>query len=350
MKKANSGMNPQNPVKLSNRKLLCFIIGESLVLLIFLVFYFIMKNRSDHEIKKLKTEVGILNNQDNALTQIRSNDQDLVKPLRLIDVREANSLSGMKQDISELIDMMKKEGRVSSAAVYFRYLNEGRWFSVNNEETFRPGSINKIPLLIYFLKLSESDPAVLNTKYPYDHVIASIKKETYQESRLKLGQSYSVKELLEEMITSSDNKATIMLLKHLDKPDLYKKIFTDLNMPVPQPGSFDFALTAADCSKFMRVLYSSTYLSEKNSEYALKLLSKSTFQDGLKKPLPSKVIVAHKFGESGFQETPEFSETGIVYNDKHSYLLTVMTKGTNSKEQAEAISEISKLIYDKVTE
>jgi beta-lactamase class A len=108
-----------------------------------------------------------------------------------------------------------------------------------------------------------------------------------------------------------------------------------------------YTISASDCSKFLRVLYNSTYLNASSSQFALDLLSKASFSEGIKRALPSTVVVAHKFGEAGETVEPEFSETGIVYKGDSPYLITIMTKGMDTRLQAEAISEISELVFEK---
>src|SRR6185295_18381478 len=98
--------------------------------------------------------------------------------------------------------------------------------------------------------------------------------------------------------------------------------------------------------KLFRVLYNSTYLTSANSEYALSLLSQSSFKDGLVKELPPGVTVAHKFGEGGGPEENQLSDAGIVYDGSTPYLIVVMTRGKQLTELSQSISEISKQVYD----
>ncbi|MHC1707686.1 MAG: serine hydrolase [Bacteroidales bacterium] len=347
MKSNSTEIANAKPANAKN-KLRIVLAIETVALIIVILVHFIVIQKNEQDINRMKQEVAQSNHSDQKLVQIRNEEFQLIKPVRLIENEESDQLSELKNQISLLIDKEKQAGRILSASVYFRKMIDGRWLGINTEEKYRPGSINKIPLMIYFLKLSESTPGLLEKKLLYDKYMPTLKNETYQSSTMQMGSTYTIRDLLKRMIVESDNNATNLLLLHMDKPELYQKIFSELKMPVPQPGSYDFTLTASDCSKFLRILYSSTFLSDKNSEFALDLLSKSSFKQGLVKSLPSNLTIAHKFGESGIIEMPEFSETGIIYNGDLTYLLTVMTKGTNSKLQADAISEISKLVYEKV--
>jgi hypothetical protein len=60
--------------------------------------------------------------------------------------------------------------------------------------------------------------------------------------------------------------------------------------------------------------------------------------------------VSHKFGEGGFNNAPQFSESAIVYCGKKPYILTVMTKGNEMKKLPKVISDISKKVYEIMNE
>ncbi|MCX6270314.1 MAG: class A beta-lactamase-related serine hydrolase, partial [Bacteroidetes bacterium] len=302
-----------------------------------------------------RKEITSISSKDNSgpenLRLIRCNDYSLTKPLRVVDIeKESPLLWNLKETVASIIDSKKKSGEIINASVYFKKMNDGSWCSVNDQEKYRPGSINKIPILIYYLKLAEKEPGLLNVSWPYNQPIDNPKNETYRKGSLVLGQSYKVKDLLREMIVNSDNIATTLLLVHLKDYSKFEEIFRELGLTPPEPHSFDYAISASECSRFLRVLYNSSYLSEEHSQFALEMLTNCSFIDGMVKNLPKNIKVAHKFGEAGNTEQPEFSETGIVYKGSNTYLLTIMTHGNNAKEQAETISEISKAVFDEVKE
>ena len=75
------------------------------------------------------------------------------------------------------------------------------------------------------------------------------------------------------------------------------------------------------------------------------LLSNSTFTRGLTRELPRNVVVAHKFGENVSGNVRQLHESGIVYTGAHTYLITIMTKGTKVTDLADVISDISTQAY-----
>jgi beta-lactamase class A len=82
----------------------------------------------------------------------------------------------------------------------------------------------------------------------------------------------------------------------------------------------------------------------------LALLKQSEFSQGLLAGVPPGIAVAHKFGERGYTNASkkELHDCGIVYCPQRPYVLCIMTKGTDMKEQAKAISGISKAVYDEM--
>jgi len=65
------------------------------------------------------------------------------------------------------------------------------------------------------------------------------------------------------------------------------------------------------------------------------------------KDIPEGTVVTHKLGERGFNEVMDFSESAIVYCNSRPYLLTIMTRGKDIKQQTALVREISGEIYNQ---
>ena len=61
-------------------------------------------------------------------------------------------------------------------SVYFRNLNNGPWFGIRENEGFAPASLMKISILISYLKMSESDPALLRMVVPVTNGMDGLKQ------------------------------------------------------------------------------------------------------------------------------------------------------------------------------
>jgi beta-lactamase class A len=274
----------------------------------------------------------------------------LIKPILWAKpIRESQIFAPLKAQILNLMEKDERQGKLATASVYLYSFSDGEWTCINPNESFNPGSLIKVPLLITYLKEAEKDPKLLDKKILCEN-FGYIPTQTYETNTINPGHTYTVRELLHYMIAYSDNNATNLLNKNMDV-NSFRKTFTDLKIPEPDLHDYDYIINAKRYSRFFMVLYNATYLSRASSEYALKLLTECDFKDGLVKGIPGNVPIAHKFGEWGNKKIhlAELHESGIIYlNDRH-YLVTVMTRGTNTKDLGEEVSKISQLAYDALS-
>jgi len=278
-----------------------------------------------------------------------------VKPLLGIDFAENKdfleykTLSGILQTAITTAIAAKQVNEVS---IYFRNQQNGHWVGINENAEYDPASLLKVPILMAYYHKAESDPVVLTQKFVYDATTASDMEANQTRHPLVDGQTYTVGELIENMIVYSDNKATDVLLAHIDRKDL-DQLFIDLGITSPSqlaPGS-PYTISTKNYSLFFRLLRNSTFLHPELSEQALQLLTRTTFNQALVGGVPSDVPVAHKFGlhavtdPTGNVASIELHDCGIVYKPDSNYLLYVMTKGTDLPSLKEFIKDISQIVY-----
>lgn len=279
---------------------------------------------------------------------LRLNDFVYTHPLVLTDIPdESVSLQPLKKQLQSFIQDKISSGQMSSASVYLRTFNDANWMVINGGETYNPGSLMKIVALITYLKKSEAYPSILDKLIVYKWRNKNVPLQTYDPSSLIPGSTYTIKQLLYYMIAESDNDATEIINNNVDT-GAFKKVFMDLNLSVPVLQDRNYQITAPEYAKFFRVLYNATYLNPTNSEYALELLTKSTFTKGMIKDLTKTLTVAHKFGEASTQTIKQLHETGIVFSENQPYLLTIMIKGDQDEPLPGCISDISKFVYDQI--
>ncbi|MEC4005047.1 serine hydrolase [Flavobacterium sp. SUN052] len=299
--------------------------------------------------KSKDLESQISNNSSSCSYSIkRLQGYDYIKPIMFVDNScESENLSSIKQSVNGLIDNYKKSNTITSASVYLKSYDNNDWTSINPDEKFKPGSLLKIPELIAFLKMNEKNPGLLDKEILYSRPFSIDKKPEFVSKSIQLGHKYKIRELLDYMITYSDNNATLLLNSIIDVK-VFKKVFTDIGLSAPDWNSSDFPLTSYEASLFMRTLFNASYLTIENSEFASKLLSKSDYKDGIIKSLPAGTKVIHKFGEAGDPIEKQLHETAIIYVNDNPYLVTIMTKGNNMDKLPEVISQISTLIYQNM--
>jgi len=281
------------------------------------------------------------------LEEVCLQDYALTKPLLMSEVlNESENLKGLKRALNFEIGQLKASGIVSEASIYVKRLNDGEWTSVNNTSEYAPGSIIKVAAMITYLKMCEQDPSKLNREFLFTPR-KGVPAQTFNDEPMVPGKKYSAKELLRRVIINSDNNATLIINEALDL-NIFKKLFTDLGMPEPNIHDPNFKMDVIELSKFLGILYNATYLNKENSEYALALMSQSSFTKGIVSGLPIDTKVAHKFGETGNASEAQLHETAIVYVDNDPYLITIMTKGKNVHLLPEALSDLSKITYQKM--
>jgi beta-lactamase class A len=271
-----------------------------------------------------------------------------IKPLLLIDnLCQGDKLMALKSSLNILFDNFKKSGVLKSASFYIKEYSNNDWMAINEDEKYSPGSLLKVPQLITFLKMNEDNLGFLNKKIPFLNALITDKKPIYTSKSIKPGQNYSIKELLVYMIQYSDNNATMLLYGIIDIKT-FKKVFTDLGLSEPDWYAKSYPISAKEYSVFLRVLFNGGYLNMKDSEFALRLLTKSDFKNGIVNGLPSNVQLAHKFGESGDANEKQLHESAIIYLNNNPILITIMNKGNDLKKLPEVIKEASNLVYNQI--
>jgi len=234
------------------------------------------------------------------ITVTRVFGYNYTKPLLYFDQNcESANLATVKTAVGELIRTFKESGDITSASVYLRVFEQGEWTSLNEKETYHPGSLYKVPVMIAWLQMAENTPGLLDKEFlfelPKDKVL---NKQNYISASIESGKKYTVRELLRYMISHSDNKAHWLLSKFIDVK-VMDDVFLNLGLGLPMPGDkgSTVQVTAKNYSIFMKTLFNSSYLTPQYSEFALSLLGDCSFKEGFAKGLPVGTKVAHKFGE-----------------------------------------------------
>lgn len=267
------------------------------------------------------------------------------------DISLNNQLTPLKQKIETIINREINNKNISFAAIYFRDLNNGPWFGINEKEYFSPASLIKVPILMAYLKKSENEPTLLQKKL----TVISDPSTGNNIQNIKPSQAtiteteYTIEKLLEKMIIYSDNNAYNTLAQNLTSEEIMK-VYQDLDVDISKAFSNPNGniITIKAYASFFRILYNASYLNQKMSEKALNLLSQVEFKDALVAGVPQEITVSHKFGERKYLDNNEiqFHDCGIVYKQKNPYLLCVMTKTKKSINQGiNLIKEISKATY-----
>ncbi len=276
-----------------------------------------------------------------------------------IDCGEYTETTKRLQNIQAALDdasaLYIKEGKAARISVWVRDFNTLQWASVNENERYAPASLLKVPLMIAYYKLAEIEPSLLTTELPY--ALSPAQDTTSQvyppHHLLVVGQSYTVEQLITQMIEYSDNNAADVLAAHLD-PDIVNNIFVDLGVKIESSDGerlHDF-ITAKSFATMFRTLFNASYLDQTYSQKALAHLIHTDF-NGINVSLPADVAVAHKFGERGLNNADgtkirELHDCGVVYKKDHPYSICIMTQGDDEKTLLPILKDFSQIVYERI--
>lgn len=326
-----------------SKKLPLYIVIPALAATAGLTFFITSRNMAPKEISSDPTIMACNN------SKIRLGGYKYIRPLLLTETScEADVLMPVKVELMKMLNDYKANGTISNGSIYLRELNEGEWMSIEEDETYLPGSLMKVPELITFMKMNERNPGLLNKQVLYSGPTITSKNPHYTSKSLEPGKTYTIKQLLYYMIVYSDNNATVLLNNMMDI-DIFKKTFTDLGLKAPDITQKDIPISVIGYSRFMRAIFNATYLGTDDSEFCAELLAQSEFRNGIRSGVPSQIAVAHKFGEAGDAQMSHFSESGIIYINNNPYLLTVMTKGKQLNLLPEVVKEVSRKVFEKLS-
>lgn len=287
---------------------------------------------------------------------MRTSQNGLINPLLEYEVSQdlfSSELKIFKDDIQKTVDNMKQEGKADKIAVYFRSLNDGPWFGIDEDENFFPASLLKVPIMIAYFKQAETNPEILKKEIKYEETDKNNfgnNAEFFKgEKSIEAGKTYTVDELIKYMILYSDNNAKNLLLLHINDVNDLIKVYTDLGIASAiEAKSSDEVLSVHDYATVYRVLYNASYLSKEMSKKALGLLVEAKFPYGLSAGLPDNIKLANKFGEYQTDTFKQLHDCGIVYYPSRPYIICVMTRGNKFEDLEQVLRNISKLVYEEV--
>lgn len=290
--------------------------------------------------------------------EIRTGGFEYINPLLECDAVEyeiSAPLKPIRNKINDYIDKLKTENKIKDVSVYYRNLNNGPWFGINERQTYNPASLVKVPMMVAYLKVAEAHPEILDAEVKYEGEYEDRDNLSDPAKSLKPGETYAVRDLIYRMVAFSDNKALHLshryLVENIDK-GLLDKIALEMDVFSTSALNADNRLNIKDYSSVFRILYNASFLNSEFSENALKLLADSDYDEGLAASLSPDIKIANKYGVytvSDDDSELQLHDCGIIYAET-PYLLCVMTRGDkkNQNDMIMAIREISKMVYEGI--
>jgi len=235
---------------------------------------------------------------------------------------------GLEKQIREFLG-----DRVDSYGVVIKRLSDGHGVAINSEQQFYAASLFKLLVMYEVFKqralgLLDFDESLTLTPPYLDYQLG--------ELRWPLWSQVPVRELLEAMITVSDNVAAIML--H-DRVGGWNIIADTKGIGLEQTSiSGDMPTSAGDMAALMEMIARGSAVDRESSREMIDLLSRQTINDRLPALLPEGTRVAHKTGNWDNAT----HDVGVVYAPSGPYVIAVLS---SNPDDAEAIAKLSKLVY-----
>jgi beta-lactamase class A len=269
------------------------------------------------------------------------------------------SLAGAKAEIERLIAESKAE--VVGLAVYD--IETKQSLLINEKISFHAASTMKLPVMMEIFrladrkKLSLNEPVEIKNKF-YSIVDGSEYRlsradDSDQEIYSRLGQTMTVIELIDRMITWSSNLATNLLIEKV-KAENVNALMRELaandiqvlrgveDSKAFQAGKNN-TTTAYDLMLLLRLIAENKFLNKRACEKMVEILSAQRFNDGIPAGLPAATRVAHKTGDI----TRHSHDAGIVYlPGRKPYVIVVLTKGIAERRRSDRlIADISRAAH-----
>ena len=256
----------------------------------------------------------------------------------------------LMHDIREAIRNTVKDelrnGDATEVSVNFELLDKGVGYTYGYTDWFWPASLLKITTLMAYLKEEEHSPGLLVKKITYHRSNLGYGQNFVKDS-LTEGQQYTNSQLLERLIVNSDNQACFILEKNIGQEKI-DQVYKEFTVDVARGNKMQDFMPVTQYMQILRTLYNATYVSRKNSEYAMELLTRSDFDYGIKAGIPQGIKVANKFGEKADKYDNQLHDCGIVYYENEPYMVGVMTKGKDYNKMAQTIQRLSANIFEIV--
>jgi beta-lactamase class A len=264
----------------------------------------------------------------------------------------AAAISGIQESIRK---------SAADVGVVFRTL-DGRteWF-FRADEPFHAASTMKIPVLIELFhqvregKLKLDDPLIVKNEFHslVDGSIYTLDPADDSEADLykAAGQTRTLRQLCELMITVSSNLATNLLIEKLGVDNIRATVHSlhadgmNVLRGVEDGKAFAKGLNNTTTARGLQQLLDAIALGEAvdpgSSNQMIEILERQKFNEGIPAGLPPGTRVAHKTGEI----TKIHHDAAIVFAPK-PFVLVILVRGlADTKESAALMADITRRLY-----
>lgn len=216
------------------------------------------------------------------------------------------SLDAVMQDA---IDKYKPTlGKSAEFAVVVHNLDTGEKFALNSQQVFETASLYKLFVMLAVYSNIDQGKLSLDDSLTLTSAAASA-DEDGGSLIVPIGGSLPVRDLLNAMITRSNNTAALMLLFKVGIQQLEQLVGDKGFNGADLSDSYNYRATAEDFDQFMERVANSTLLGPKYDPAMLDLLLHQITRDRIPSLLPAGTRVANKTGNL----SDIVNDTGLVF-------------------------------------
>ncbi len=250
----------------------------------------------------------------------------------------------------------------AEVAVAYRTLDGSRELLIDPDKPFHAASTMKVPVMIELFRQAHEGRLSLDDRLPIRnefHSLAdgstfalSVGDDSDAEVYGALGQTLTLRQLCEAMITVSSNFAANLLIEKLGVANVQHTVTAlgadgmQVRRGVEDQKAFDLGLnnttTALGLLVLLQRLAHGTAVDAQSDAAMLEILKRQRFNDAVPAGVPAGTAVAHKTGNI----TRIHHDAAIVYAPR-PYVLVLLVRGIeDQKKSAALMAELSKAVYE----
>jgi beta-lactamase class A len=224
--------------------------------------------------------------------------------------------------------------------ICFKDIRSGAVFGFNEDRPMVAASTTKVPVVLYLYhlvaegKVKWSDTVTYNGGSDFESGAGVL------EFTARPGDKYSLRTLATLAITTSDNVACRMLIRHLGQANVCQYM-AQLGGKAVFPGGRNLT-TAADLVRYMEAVLEFARKHRDPGSRLLDDMANSVYHIGLPGQLPEEMTIPHKEGQIG----DVANDFGVIYSPR-PFILAVLSSGNESVEEGFAgIAAITRMGYE----
>jgi beta-lactamase class A len=278
-----------------------------------------------------------------------------------------NTLPGVENELKQQLIRFLAAQKVQ-VGIALSIPDQNIYLGINDTVTMHAASTMKVPVMIEVFRQAEqgrfklTDSLLIKNEFKsivdQSSYALDIKDDSSEKLYAMLGKKESIYNLVDEMITSSGNLATNLLVEWTGATNIQHtmrqlgaqqiRILRGVEDGKAYRAGLNNTTTARDLTLIFEAIFTGRAAGEKSSRDMIRILSHQKFNEKIPAGLPAGIKVAHKTGGiPGYVE----HDAGIVYPaDKPPFILTVLTRDfLTEKEASTCIAGIAGMIFDWYT-